>query len=398
MAQSATARSTGRVTAEQAREALRDRATVVRLLGLEEGRGSNDRKVVARCPFHDDRNPSFALVATTAGGWAGRCFGCDARGDALALVARHLGHTTTGPGFVQLLDDIGARLGLAPAARGSSTSSQTKRPAPPPKPEPPAPDLAARREIQHRIWETLVDMCPMRGEVLRYLISRGFRREEIPGAIDANGIPTAGDWCALPPPDEQANVVRGIVSDIGEDAWRDSGLADPGGRPRFMMPENRLVLPWWEGRSSANATVGMLQRRRIDANAAKGGKYVGPRGLAPAQPYGAEDIDEIDPLVIVIVEGVLDVHAVRALAREHGMAWAAVGIPGATAWKREWAALAKDRDLVVGLDDDDAGKNGTTVAEIWVDLEQAGARSISRELPMGAKDWLDVLARMRGVE
>lgn len=41
---------------------------------------------MARCPFHDDRNPSFVVFADR---W--KCFGCQARGDAVDLVARLYG-------------------------------------------------------------------------------------------------------------------------------------------------------------------------------------------------------------------------------------------------------------------------------------------------------------------
>lgn len=42
---------------------------------------------MTRCPFHDDRNPSFFIFPN--GRW--RCFGCQASGDAVALVARLTG-------------------------------------------------------------------------------------------------------------------------------------------------------------------------------------------------------------------------------------------------------------------------------------------------------------------
>lgn len=44
----------------------------------------NGSRHVARCPFHDDRTPSLFIFPD--GGW--RCFGCQAHGDAVDLVAK----------------------------------------------------------------------------------------------------------------------------------------------------------------------------------------------------------------------------------------------------------------------------------------------------------------------
>ncbi|MGB9826445.1 MAG: CHC2 zinc finger domain-containing protein [Desulfofundulus sp.] len=58
---------------------------VARRYGLELRRSGS--RYVTRCPFHDDRNPSFYVFPDNR--W--RCFGCGAYGDAVDLVARLLG-------------------------------------------------------------------------------------------------------------------------------------------------------------------------------------------------------------------------------------------------------------------------------------------------------------------
>ena len=70
--------------------AIRDRVDVSevarRLMGDptgRDGRVSDGRRLWWRCPFHDDRNPSFCIEAGKP--WW-RCFGCGAHGDAIALV------------------------------------------------------------------------------------------------------------------------------------------------------------------------------------------------------------------------------------------------------------------------------------------------------------------------
>lgn len=55
------------------------------LPGLDLRRRGN--RWVARCPFHEERTPSFYVFSD--GGW--KCFGCQAHGDSVDLVARALG-------------------------------------------------------------------------------------------------------------------------------------------------------------------------------------------------------------------------------------------------------------------------------------------------------------------
>ena len=104
------------------------------------------------------------------------------------------------------------------------------------------------------------------------------------------------------------------------------------------------------------------------------------------------DLDEIagPDTVLVLVAGALAVVAVRALAREHGLDWFPVGLPDGAGWQSEWADLARGRDVVVGLADDDEA------AAVWVDLEAAGARTIARRAPRAGTNWLDTLRDSRG--
>ena len=57
---------------------------VARWLGIEVLRGK------AKCPFHDDQTPSMSFKEGRF-----KCFGCDASGDAIDLVARLKNVSTT---------------------------------------------------------------------------------------------------------------------------------------------------------------------------------------------------------------------------------------------------------------------------------------------------------------
>src|SRR4028119_2388261 len=76
----------GRVDWKAERDRIDLAAVVTRLLGPAPGRrGERGRKLWWACPFHEDRNPS--LVVEPGKHWW-RCYGCDARGDAVELVRR----------------------------------------------------------------------------------------------------------------------------------------------------------------------------------------------------------------------------------------------------------------------------------------------------------------------
>src|SRR5438034_8275091 len=74
---------------------LRDRvdlaAVATALLGIAPGRrGERGRRLWWLCPFHEDKNPSFAIDPGKS--WW-RCYGCGEHGDAANLVMRLQGWT-----------------------------------------------------------------------------------------------------------------------------------------------------------------------------------------------------------------------------------------------------------------------------------------------------------------
>lgn len=66
-------------------ESIRARNRIEEVLGRYIELQRRGRLVVARCPFHDDSNPSLIVYAHTQT-W--HCFGCDAGGDVFAFVER----------------------------------------------------------------------------------------------------------------------------------------------------------------------------------------------------------------------------------------------------------------------------------------------------------------------
>ncbi|MCW2953206.1 MAG: primase [Conexibacter sp.] len=72
-----------------------------------------DRKI--RCPFHEERTPSFHVYPTAARGW--HCFSCHRGGSIYDLGALIYGFRTRGPEFLQLRDALHERFAIPTLTR-----------------------------------------------------------------------------------------------------------------------------------------------------------------------------------------------------------------------------------------------------------------------------------------
>jgi DNA primase len=82
--------STGRIDWTEIKDRLDLASVVTSLLGPAPGRRGGTGRLWWRCPFHDDKNPSFHVnpIRMT---W--KCYGCSEHGDAAALVMKIRGLT-----------------------------------------------------------------------------------------------------------------------------------------------------------------------------------------------------------------------------------------------------------------------------------------------------------------
>ena len=62
------------------------------------------RDYTARCPFHDERSPSFSVSPTKQ---FYHCFGCGAHGSAIGFLMEY-----SGLGFVEAVEDLAGQIGL----------------------------------------------------------------------------------------------------------------------------------------------------------------------------------------------------------------------------------------------------------------------------------------------
>jgi DNA primase len=86
-------------------------------------------------------------------------------------------------------------------------------------------------------------------------------------------------------------------------------------------------------------------------------KYLSPKG-SRVHLY---NVDDTNASTVYITEGEFDAMILRKLG------FAAVGVPGASAFKREWRWLFRDADTVVlCFDADEAGQRGAHKIRAWI--------------------------------
>jgi hypothetical protein len=351
---------------------------VCELLGVE--RGKSDRGTNAHprfvCPKHG--GSSLDVDVVEGRGLLVDCKGCggELKGDVFDLVAavHGLNARRDFPKVLRLAAEIaGIRLDDAPAGE-----PLPPRVVPRTKPvEPPRPALDVDtfdRIAAHMFDRGRLDRLDDEDEVRAYL--RGRRLLDL--ATDAG-------WFALPRVDAQRALVDELRGLVGVDALRLSGLVNDGATA-FRHPANRLAIPW-----RAHAVDGLvvtLQRRRLEAGEPR---YVFPQGRSPLWPFVvASDLEDLeDAGIVAIVEGAVDVLALRAGLREQGVRALVVGLPGVQSWRDEWRSLLNGKHVRIAIDPDKAGES----AVVKLLAQCTKALSAQRWRPKGAKDWAEAWER-----
>ncbi len=177
--------------ARDIRARLVDPLAVVVALGLGDGAKRQPRGVMIRCPWHVERTASCSISVGPDGTVRVRCFGCNATGDALHLVAAARGLDLERD-FPRVLDEAGALVGV-------DLFAHTRRPPPPPPPlgtYPPRDEVAALWNAAVPVNRTVVE--PDRSELaVAFFLAR---RRWWPPALASLDIvrvtppPSAYDW------------------------------------------------------------------------------------------------------------------------------------------------------------------------------------------------------------
>jgi DNA primase len=85
-------------------EEVRARADLVEIIGEVVKLKRSGKDWVGKCPFHEDRSPSFYVIPDKR---MYHCFGCEAQGDAFSFLMRR-----QGMGFLDAVRELGSRFGV----------------------------------------------------------------------------------------------------------------------------------------------------------------------------------------------------------------------------------------------------------------------------------------------
>lgn len=223
---------------------------------------------------------------------------------------------------------------------------------------------------------SLVELCPVGGDVERYLESRGLPTDVV-------------DVFGLPPEREQGPLVAELGRRHGRAALIASGMFDDS-CTRLLWSAHRLALIW---RDAVSGDVAAVQRRYLGTPPSNVTKTVFARGRSPSWPWGSHLLATVPRSApVTILEGALDAIAWRVL---HPFEDAApcIALPSATPLRAEWLPMLAGREVFVALDSDAAGEVAS--AKIIEQLKSC-ARPLRIKPWPGHKDWCERVERTRG--
>lgn len=373
--------------ARQVKDALSNPHDLCARLGLLDGRMGRDwhrqtgEGVTIRCPWHDEKTPSCSVTRGPDGTVRARCFGCGATGDTFTLLAA-VYHLDVRADFRAVVE-AGCDLAGLPRPDWSADEVPIVRPAPVRVPRP-----AERPDdgILDAVAGVLARRAPVTAsrEGMAYLRARGLDGGEALG------------WYVLPGDAMGREALRdAILAEIGSEDWRASGLATTEGPHAgdwsWVWRGPRLVIPW----RAPDRAVQTLQGRYLGDCPKGAAKYAFPTERRPRWPYGCDAILHAPAnATVALVEGAVDAASWNALARRHGVASLALGIPGVQGWRYSWLHFFRKRPCALALDLDAAGE--TKAREIALEVrtvarKTGGVPDVRRHRPRTGKDWNDVL-------
>ena len=304
------------------------------------------------CPIHGGKGPNVGLHVHD-GRLLWSCFsGCASGGDALTLIAAVHGLDVRAD-FAAVVREAASIAGVAVSVAAPPTRFQRRD-------VPEAPEVVAARleaaEGVRRVLSTLLELCPLTGEGLRYLTEeRGLTRS----TCESARVGYVSD------PDR---VLRMMSQHFSPDALDRAGVVYQGDWLAFAR--HPLLFPILH-----NGQPVYVQGRAIGAVAKKQDRWRSCRGGVPSL-YGVDALDRAD-VPVVLCEGPID-----ALSAAQWMPdVASVGVFGAGSFKAEWAAPLRGRDVWVAFDPDAAGDAGAV--DVVRVLAKAGAWPKRLALPAG---------------
>ena len=310
------------------------------IIELAERLGLEIHRRQARCfnsdaHKHGDKNPSLGFDIKTN---RFKCFACGVSGSVLDLymAVKKVDLTTA----IRELDN------------GGFTSSYHYKPLPP-KPKKLAGDYA-------EVYEVLADYCDLDKETSDYLTGkdRGLDLEFVKGL----GVFAVSDY---------AKTNKHLKGKFDQETLRKAGLVND--KSNLIFYKHKIVIPFY-----AKGRIVFLQGRNLDGTQPK---YLNLIGV-DKPIFNLEALDNLkDGDKVYICEGVFD--AMRLIQE----GYKAVGILGVTDFKPDEVDLFKRFEVVLALDNDEAGKEMSQVIAKLFLLKGKGVKI--KQLPEGIKDITD---------
>jgi DNA primase len=330
--------------------------------------------LLACCPFHSEKTPSFTVSPTKQ---FYHCFGCGAHGNAISFLMEYEG------------------LGYVDAVRALAESTGMKMPEfePRSKKEEAGPDLHA---IMQRASDYYREQLKASPRAIEYLKGRG-----LSGKIAAHfgiGYAPAG-WQSLQAVFPAAPDGKGVS--YGDKALKDAGLViDAEGGRRYDRFRDRIMFPILDQRGSVIAFGG----RVLGGEQTEDGRDPGPKYLnSPETPlfekgrelYGLPQARQAIRASgrVVVVEGYMDVVALA----QHGVEFAVATLGTATSAAHVQRLLRQTDEIVFCFDGDAAGMKAAWHA-LEVSLPIVGDKKTVRFLFLPPEHDPDSFVRERGRE
>lgn len=287
-----------------------------------------DRHYRARCPFHDDTNPSFSVNAT---GQFFYCFGCGAGGDVIAFQQR-----VKNQSFWEAVTELARRVGMELPAHNSKSLEQIEH----------------ERKLSD-VLNAAVEFYAKRitDEARTYLVDeRGFSEE----VIERSRIGYAGGGLK-----EHLIEERGYAADLCVEAGVLKRNSDGSERDFFR---DRVIFP-----NFRHGRVVHLTGRSIDGQEPK---YL----HLPGEIRHLYNEDAAHKKRVLIAEGAVDcISAIQA-------GFDAVGILGCSGFKPEFASKFKRcEEVIICMDGDEPGRRAALKI-----AENIGDRARIVQMPDGS--------------
>lgn len=207
------------------------------------------------------------------------------------------------------------------------------------------------KEKQIEILNRFIDMCQQSSrEGSQYLRKRGIS-QKVEKAMKLAHIT------------DYAHVNETLIREFGKQSLVDSGLYNDSGNLRFY--KHRLLFPYYH-----NGNVVYVQGRAVDG-------LIMPKELNMAStvpcPYNIDALSAYS--VVYLCEGVVDTLTLLSAG------FPAVGIPGVSAFKKEWLSQFRGKTVYSVLDSDAAGKRANDSLALF--FKEAGISFKVHPIPDG---------------